>query len=108
MGVTVWLVKWSRQTEEEQGSRRYLAVVVLLTLSALVVSLLRTILTFFSLVKVGGSVGRPRKLTQHNPFPAERIAAVAFESMQEAIYLNRETHEGGVFKHSGEPTRISG
>lgn len=52
MGVTVWLVKWSRHTEEEQGSGHHLTVLVLLTLSALVVSLLRTILTFFSLVKV--------------------------------------------------------
>ncbi|CAM9253787.1 unnamed protein product, partial [Hapterophycus canaliculatus] len=51
MGVTVWLAKWSRQTEEEQDKRRYLVVLVLLAVAAVVVSLFRTILTFFSLVK---------------------------------------------------------
>ncbi|CAM9532363.1 unnamed protein product, partial [Hapterophycus canaliculatus] len=51
MGVTVWLARWSRQTEEEQDKRRYLVVLILLAVAAVIVSLLRAILTFFSLVK---------------------------------------------------------
>ena len=52
MGVTVWLARWSRQSEEEQNRVRYVAILVLLTASALAVSLLRSVLAFSSLVKV--------------------------------------------------------
>lgn len=52
MAVTVWLARWSRQSEQEQSRSRYVGILVLLTVSALVVSLLRSALTFTSLVKV--------------------------------------------------------
>lgn len=52
MGVTVWLARWSRQSEEEQDKRRYVVVLALLAVAAVIVSLFRAILTFFSLVKV--------------------------------------------------------
>ncbi|CAM9967371.1 unnamed protein product, partial [Ectocarpus sp. 12 AP-2014] len=51
MGVTVWLARWSRQSEEEQDRSRYVIVLALLTAAAVVVSLFRAVLTFFSLVK---------------------------------------------------------
>ncbi|CAM9886717.1 unnamed protein product [Scytosiphon promiscuus] len=51
MGVTVWLARWSRQSEEEQDKRRYVVVLALLAVAAVIVSLFRAILTFFSLVK---------------------------------------------------------
>lgn len=52
MGVTVWLARWSRQTEEEQEEEHYVAVLALLALAAIVVSLLRAVLTYSSLIKV--------------------------------------------------------
>lgn len=52
IGVTVWLARWSRQTEEEQDRRRYVVVLGLLTVAAVAVSLLRAIVTFFCLVQV--------------------------------------------------------
>lgn len=52
MAVTVWIAKWSRQSEEEQKKTRYLLVLVLLTVAAVVVSLLRAVVTFISLVRV--------------------------------------------------------
>ena len=52
MAVTVWLARWSRQGAEEQDRNRNVAILVILTASALVVSLLRSVLAFFSLVKV--------------------------------------------------------
>lgn len=54
MSVTVWLAKWSRQSEEEQQRGRYLLVLVLLTVAAVVVSLLRALVTFINLVRVRG------------------------------------------------------
>ncbi|CAM9996930.1 unnamed protein product, partial [Ectocarpus fasciculatus] len=51
MGVTVWLARWSRQSKEEQDRSRYVIVLALLTVAAVVVSLFRAVLTFFSLVK---------------------------------------------------------
>ena len=54
MLVTIWLAEWSRQTFEEQQRTRYLTVLVLLTLAAIIVSLLRAVITFASLVTVGG------------------------------------------------------
>ncbi|CBN77890.1 multidrug resistance-associated protein-like protein [Ectocarpus siliculosus] len=51
MGVTVWLARWSRQSEEEQDRSRNVIVLALLTAAAVVVSLFRAVLTFFSLVK---------------------------------------------------------
>ena len=54
MAVTVWLAKWSRQSEEEQKQARYLLVLILFTVAAVVVSLLRSVITFVSLVRVRG------------------------------------------------------
>ena len=54
MAVTVWLAKWSRQNEEEQKRARYLLVLVLLTVAAVVVSLFRALITFINLVRVRG------------------------------------------------------
>ncbi|CAM9122833.1 unnamed protein product, partial [Ectocarpus sp. 4 AP-2014] len=51
MGVTVWLARWSSQSEEEQGRSQYVIVLALLSAAAVVVSLFRAVLTFFSLVK---------------------------------------------------------
>eukprot|EP00752_Nemacystus_decipiens_P006704 g6027.t1 len=51
MGVTVWLARWSRQSEEEQDRRRYVIVLALLAVAAVFVSLFRAVLTFFSLVR---------------------------------------------------------
>ncbi|CAN0480888.1 unnamed protein product, partial [Scytosiphon promiscuus] len=47
----VWLARWSRQTEEEQDERRYVVVLGLLALATVVVSLLRAVLTYPSLIK---------------------------------------------------------
>ena len=52
MGVTVWLARWSQQTEEEQDRGRYVVALAVLTAGAVLVSLFRAILTFFSLVRV--------------------------------------------------------
>ena len=52
MGVTVWLARWSQQTEEEQDRGRYVVALAVLTAGAVSVSLFRAILTFFSLVRV--------------------------------------------------------
>ncbi len=52
MGVTVWLARWSRQTEEEQNRRHYVVVLAVLAAGAVLVSMFRAILTFFSLVRV--------------------------------------------------------
>lgn len=52
MAVTVWLARWSRQSTEEQNRNHYVGILVILTASALAVSLLRSVLTFSSLVKV--------------------------------------------------------
>ena len=54
MAVTVWLAKWSRQSEEEQKQARYLLVLILFTVAAVVLSLLRSVVTFASLVRVRG------------------------------------------------------
>lgn len=54
MSVTIWLAKWSRESKEEQQRTRYVAVLVVLTLAATSVSLLRAVVTFASLVKVSG------------------------------------------------------
>ncbi|CAM9767000.1 unnamed protein product, partial [Ectocarpus sp. 12 AP-2014] len=51
MGVTVWLARWSSQSEEEQNRSRNVIVLALLSAAAVVVSLFRAVLTFFSLVK---------------------------------------------------------
>lgn len=52
MSVTVWIAKWSRQSEEEQKRGRYSLVLALLTVAAFVVSLFRALVTFTSLVRV--------------------------------------------------------
>ena len=54
MLVTIWLAEWSRQTFDEQQRTHYLTILVLLTLAAIMVSLLRAVITFASLVTVGG------------------------------------------------------
>ncbi|CAN0142706.1 unnamed protein product [Ectocarpus sp. 6 AP-2014] len=51
MGVTVWLARWSRQSEEEQDRSRNVIVLALLSAAAVVVALSRAVLAFFSLVK---------------------------------------------------------
>lgn len=52
MGVSVWLAVWSEQDKEEQKRDLYVGVLALMVLLAILVSGLRAILTFFSLVKV--------------------------------------------------------
>ncbi|CAM9972835.1 unnamed protein product, partial [Ectocarpus sp. 12 AP-2014] len=51
MGVTVWLARWSRQSEREQDRSRNVIVLALLSAAAVVVALSRAVLAFFSLVK---------------------------------------------------------
>lgn len=53
MAVTVWLAHWSRQSAEEQERSYYVIFLAIISAAALVVSLLRAILTLYSLVKVG-------------------------------------------------------
>lgn len=53
MAVTVWLAHWSRQSAKEQERSYYVIVLAVFAAAALVVSLLRAILTLYSLVKVG-------------------------------------------------------
>lgn len=68
MAVTVWLARWSRQTKEEQQRHIYVVVLALLAVAAVLMSLFRAVLTFFSLVKV--------QFTAHECFrkPREHVA----------------------------------
>lgn len=52
MGVSVWLAVWSEQDKEEQKRDLYVGVLALMVLVAILVSGLRAVLAFFSLVKV--------------------------------------------------------
>lgn len=52
MAVTVWLAHWSRQIAEEQERSYYVIVLAAFAAAALVVSILRAILTLYSMVKV--------------------------------------------------------
>ena len=52
MVVTVWLATWSGKSPEEQKRSYYIEVMAALVAAAIVVSLLRSVLAFSSLVKV--------------------------------------------------------
>lgn len=52
MGVTVWIARWSDQSEEEQDRSFYIVTLAVLALAAVIISVLRAVLTFFALVKV--------------------------------------------------------
>lgn len=52
MAVTVWLAQWSSQDEVTQGENRYPILLATFAAAAIVISLARSIITFFSLVKV--------------------------------------------------------
>lgn len=52
MAVTVWLARWSRQSEEEQQKTYYVVVLALFAVTAVIISLMRAILAFYCLVKV--------------------------------------------------------
>ena len=58
MAVTVWLAHWSQKRPGEQERPYYVIVLAAFTAAAVVLSLLRAILAFYSMVKVkkrGGS-----------------------------------------------------
>lgn len=52
MAVTVWLARWSRLDKKEQERPYYVYVLALLAFAAVVLSLFRAVLAFYSLVKV--------------------------------------------------------
>lgn len=52
IGITVWLAWWSNQNEEEQDRKFYIVTLLVLTLIAVVVSIIRSVLAFFAMIKV--------------------------------------------------------
>ena len=89
MGVTVWLARWSSQSEEEQNRRHYVIVLALLTVAAAVVSLLRAVLTFFSLVRVTcpGYCCRCRRNVKWSSYP-------------QSLYFQPFAHLAGALKRA--------
>eukprot|EP00903_Cladosiphon_okamuranus_P016201 g14950.t2 len=87
IGVTVWLARWSRQSEEDQDRRRHVVGLALLTVAAVVVSLFRAVLTFFSLVKASHRLHN-RMLTR-----VIRAPILFFDSNPVGRILNRFTKD---------------